>query len=81
MHAVLFVFVLIFMIFFFLSIGFREQGFPCIDYISLMLQLQSLKGCCDTLQSLQDHYRVELVHREIPVICTGNGFAVQALSF
>ena len=28
------------------------------------------------LYSLQDRYRVELLHREIPVISTGNGFAV-----
>ena len=25
---------------------------------------------------LQGHYRVELLHREIPVVITGNGFAV-----
>ena len=42
-----------------------------------MLQLQTLKGCCDTLYSLQDLYRVELLHREIPAICTGKGFAVK----
>ena len=29
-----------------------------------------------TLQSLQGNYRVELLHREIPVVITGNGFAV-----
>ena len=28
------------------------------------------------LYSLQDRYRVELLHREIPVISTGNGFAM-----
>ena len=38
--------------------------------------LQGLKGCFNTLYSLQDHYRVELLHREIPVVITGNGFAV-----
>ena len=29
------------------------------------------------LYSLQDRYRVELLHREIPVFITGNGFAVK----
>ena len=34
------------------------------------------------LKSLQDHYRDELLHREIPVVITGNGFAVLvSLSF
>jgi hypothetical protein len=35
--------------FFFLSTGFSEQGFPCIDYNYFMFQLQNLKGCCHTL--------------------------------
>jgi hypothetical protein len=34
---------------FFLSTGFSEQGFPCIDHNYFMFQLQNLKGCCDTL--------------------------------
>ena len=38
--------------------------------------LQGLKGCYNTLQSLQGHYRVEFTYREIPVVNTGNGFAV-----
>ena len=42
--------------------------------------LQGLKGCFNTLYSLQDHYRVELLHREIPVVITGNGFAVMYFS-
>ena len=41
-----------------------------------MFQIQGLIGCCDTLKSLQHLYRVELLHREIPVIVTGNAFAV-----
>jgi hypothetical protein len=42
--------------------------------------LQGLKGCFHTLYSLQDCYRLELLHREIPVVITGNGFAVKALA-
>ena len=61
---------------FFLFTGFSEQEFPYIDYNSVMLQLHNLKGCCHTLLSSQDLYRVELLHKEIPVICTGKGFAV-----
>ena len=34
---------------FFLSTGFRKQGFPCIDYNSFVFHLHNLKGCCDTL--------------------------------
>ena len=39
--------------------------------------LQDLKGCFNNLLSLQDHHRVELLHGEIPVVITGNGFAVK----
>ena len=38
-----------------------------------------MKGIFDAYvhcNPLHGHYRVELLHREIPVICTGNGFAV-----
>ena len=52
------------------------RDFPTLVTFLLIFQSQGLKGCCDTLFSLQDLYRVELVHREIPVIYTGNGFAV-----
>ena len=41
--------------------------------------LQGLISCFNTLQSLQGHYRVELTYREIPVVITGNGFAVHPL--
>ena len=62
--------------------------FPCFNNIEIVALvpvmctgncqfiLQGLKGCFNTLLSLQDHYRVELLHREIPVVITGNGFAV-----
>ena len=49
------------------------------EYNFLMFWLHlfpCFKGCFNTLQSLQDRYRVELLHREIPVVITGNGFAV-----
>ena len=63
--------------------------FPCFINIKIValvpvmctgnckFTLQGLKGCFNTLYSLQERYRVELVHREIPVVITGNGFAVQ----
>ena len=62
-------------------------GFPCfinIEFVALVpvmytgncqFILQGLQGCFNTLISLQDRYRVELLHREIPVVITGNGFA------
>ena len=43
--------------------------------------LQCLKGCFNTLWSLQDHYRVELLRREIPVVITRNRFAVKPSLF
>ena len=45
-------------------------------YRELPIHTTGLKGCFNTLQPLQDCYRVELLHREIPVVITGNGFAV-----
>ena len=38
--------------------------------------LPCLKGCFSTLYSLQDLYRLELLHSYIPVVITGNGFSV-----
>ena len=40
--------------------------------------LQGLKGYFNVLKSLHGHYRVDLVHKKIPVVITGNGFAVWA---
>ena len=45
-------------------------------YRELPIYTTGLKGCFNTLYSLQDRYRVDLLHRDIPVDITGNGFAV-----
>ena len=39
-----------------------------------------LKCMSSHCNHLQDFYRVELLHREIPVVITGNGFAVCTLA-
>ena len=52
---------------------FWLHNFPVL--ITLNLVLQGLKGCFDTLYSLQGQYRVELTYREIPVVITGNRYA------
>ena len=42
-----------------------------------IIQITCTKECrCSHCTPLQDLYRVELLHREIPVVITGNGFAV-----
>ena len=52
----------IFLVYFMASTAMRIQE---------KLGIQTLSHC----NPLQGHYRVELLHREIPVVITGNGFA------
>jgi hypothetical protein len=68
------------------STTFVRFGFINIQNAALILVmctgncqiiLQGLKSCFNTLQSLHGHYKVELTYREIPVVITGNGFAVK----
>ena len=63
--------------------------FPCFINIEIVALVPVLcvqetansyyKGSFDTVWFLHDSYRVELPHREMPVVITGTGLAVKAL--